>query len=148
MTLSTCFAHPGNCRSHSPAFVLVRNWSTAAVIDREPLWIPLASQTPDIHSNVISRRRLADIKRRPQARHKEDYIIHCGRDWSRLRSRILYHAPRNLNACLSSLVGIIVPGERVPANSGNVVAFRDGVAVAPDEQELGRANVLPMPMAR
>jgi hypothetical protein len=21
MTLSTCFAHPGNCRSHSPAFV-------------------------------------------------------------------------------------------------------------------------------
>jgi len=47
-----------------------------------------------------------------------------------------------------NLVGIIVPGERVPANSGNVVAFRDGVAVAPDEQELGRANVLPMPMAR
>jgi len=47
-----------------------------------------------------------------------------------------------------NLVGIIVPGERVPANSGNVVAFRDGVAVAADEQELGRANVLPMPMAR
>jgi ATP-dependent Lhr-like helicase len=47
-----------------------------------------------------------------------------------------------------NLVGIIVPGERVPANSGNVVAFRDGVAVAPDQQELGRANVLPMPMAR
>jgi hypothetical protein len=47
-----------------------------------------------------------------------------------------------------NLVGIIVPGERVPANSGNVVAFRDGVAVAPVEQELGRANVLAMPMAR
>jgi ATP-dependent Lhr-like helicase len=47
-----------------------------------------------------------------------------------------------------NLVGIIVPGERVPANSGNVVAFRDGVAVAPDERELGRANVLPMPTAR
>jgi ATP-dependent Lhr-like helicase len=47
-----------------------------------------------------------------------------------------------------NLVGIIVPGERVPANSGNVVAFCDGVAVAPDEQELGRANVLPMPMTR
>jgi len=47
-----------------------------------------------------------------------------------------------------NLVGIIVPGERVPANSGNVVAFRDGAAVAPDEQELGRATVLRMPMAR
>jgi ATP-dependent Lhr-like helicase len=47
-----------------------------------------------------------------------------------------------------NLVGIIVPGERLPANSGNVVAFRDGVAVAPDQRELGRANVLPMPMAR
>jgi ATP-dependent Lhr-like helicase len=47
-----------------------------------------------------------------------------------------------------NLVGIIVPGERLPANSGNVVAFRDGVAVAPDQQELGRAKVLPMAMAR
>jgi ATP-dependent Lhr-like helicase len=47
-----------------------------------------------------------------------------------------------------NLVGIIVPGERLPANSGNVVAFRDGVAVAPDQPELGRANVLPIPMAR
>ena len=30
-----------------------------------------------------------------------------------------------------NLVGIVVPGERVPANSGRTVAFRDGVAVAP-----------------
>ena len=47
-----------------------------------------------------------------------------------------------------NLVGIIVPGERVPANSGNVVGFRGGVAVAPDEQELGRANVVLTPMVR
>jgi ATP-dependent Lhr-like helicase len=31
-----------------------------------------------------------------------------------------------------NLVGIVVPGERVPANSGRIVAFRDGVAVQPD----------------
>jgi ATP-dependent Lhr-like helicase len=37
-----------------------------------------------------------------------------------------------------NLVGIVVSGERVPANSGRVVAFRDGVAVQPDE----RANVI------
>ncbi len=43
-----------------------------------------------------------------------------------------------------NLVGIVVPGERVPANSGKVVAYRDGVAVQPDE----RANVIPMPVAR
>jgi ATP-dependent Lhr-like helicase len=43
-----------------------------------------------------------------------------------------------------NLVGIIVPGERVAANSGKVVGFRDGVAVEPDE----RANVIPMPVAR
>jgi len=30
-----------------------------------------------------------------------------------------------------NLAGIIVPGERVPANSGRWVSFRDGVAVAP-----------------
>jgi ATP-dependent Lhr-like helicase len=47
-----------------------------------------------------------------------------------------------------NLVGIVVPGERVPANSGRAVAFRDGVAVEPDPQALGRANVLPMPLAR
>jgi ATP-dependent helicase Lhr and Lhr-like helicase len=32
-----------------------------------------------------------------------------------------------------NLVGILVPGERVPANSGRVVAFRDGVAVEAGE---------------
>ena len=47
-----------------------------------------------------------------------------------------------------NLSGIVVPGERVPANSGKVVAFRDGVAVEPDERAIGRANVLPMPLAR
>jgi ATP-dependent helicase Lhr and Lhr-like helicase len=43
-----------------------------------------------------------------------------------------------------NLVGIIVPGERVAANSGHAVAFRDGVAVELDEH----ANVIPMPLAR
>jgi ATP-dependent helicase Lhr and Lhr-like helicase len=33
-----------------------------------------------------------------------------------------------------NLVGIVVPGERVAANSGRMVAFRDGVAVLPSEQ--------------
>src|SRR5207253_8106895 len=47
-----------------------------------------------------------------------------------------------------NLIGIVIPGERVPANSGKVVTFRDGVAVEPDERALGRANVLPMPVAR
>jgi ATP-dependent Lhr-like helicase len=42
-----------------------------------------------------------------------------------------------------NLVGIVVPGERVPANSGKTVAFREGVAVPPDEH----ANVLRMPAA-
>jgi ATP-dependent Lhr-like helicase len=39
-----------------------------------------------------------------------------------------------------NLVGIVVPGERVPANSSKVVAFRDGVAVQFDE----RATVIRM----
>ena len=39
-----------------------------------------------------------------------------------------------------NLAGIVVPGERVPANSGRVVAFRDGVVVQPEE----RANVIRM----
>jgi len=39
-----------------------------------------------------------------------------------------------------NLAGIVLPGERVPANSGRVVAFRDGVAVQPEE----RANVIRM----
>jgi len=42
-----------------------------------------------------------------------------------------------------NLAGIVVPGERVPANSGRVVAFRDGVAVQPDE----RAHVIRMAFA-
>jgi len=33
-----------------------------------------------------------------------------------------------------NLVGIIVPGERVAANSGRMVAYRDGVAVPPEER--------------
>ena len=33
-----------------------------------------------------------------------------------------------------NLVGIVVPGERVPANSGKVVAFRGGVAVPNGER--------------
>jgi len=47
-----------------------------------------------------------------------------------------------------NLVGIVVPGERVAANSGSAVAFRDGVAVEPDERALAQANVLAMPAAR
>jgi ATP-dependent Lhr-like helicase len=43
-----------------------------------------------------------------------------------------------------NLVGIVVPGERVPANSGKVVAFRDGVATQTDE----RVNVIRMPVTR
>jgi ATP-dependent Lhr-like helicase len=43
-----------------------------------------------------------------------------------------------------NLVGIVVPGERVPANSGRAVAFRDGAVVEPIE----RGNILPMPLAR
>jgi ATP-dependent Lhr-like helicase len=47
-----------------------------------------------------------------------------------------------------NLIGIVLPGERVPANSGKVVAFRDGVAVEADERAPGQANVLPLPLAR
>jgi ATP-dependent Lhr-like helicase len=43
-----------------------------------------------------------------------------------------------------NLVGIIVPGERVPANSGKVVSFRDGVAIPPSDL----TNVIAMPVAR
>jgi ATP-dependent Lhr-like helicase len=39
-----------------------------------------------------------------------------------------------------NLSGIVVPGERVAANSGRVVGFRDGVAVQPDQ----RASVIRM----
>lgn len=34
-----------------------------------------------------------------------------------------------------NLVGIIVPGERVPAISGRTVAYRDGIFVMPEEEE-------------
>jgi ATP-dependent Lhr-like helicase len=43
-----------------------------------------------------------------------------------------------------NLAGIVVPGGRIPINSGRVVAFRDGVAAEPDQ----RANVIRMPLAR
>ncbi len=43
-----------------------------------------------------------------------------------------------------NLVGIIVPGERVAANSGKAVAFRDGVAVPPSDL----TNIVAMPIAR
>jgi ATP-dependent Lhr-like helicase len=43
-----------------------------------------------------------------------------------------------------NLVGIIVPGERIAANSGKVAAFRDGVAVDPVEH----SDVIRMPLAR
>jgi len=43
-----------------------------------------------------------------------------------------------------NLVGIVIPGERVPANSGKVVAFRDGIAFEPEEQP----NLVRMPVAR
>jgi ATP-dependent Lhr-like helicase len=47
-----------------------------------------------------------------------------------------------------NLVGIVVPGERVPANSGRVVGFRDGAAIETDARLPGSTNVLPMPLAR
>src|SRR5207237_10655944 len=37
-----------------------------------------------------------------------------------------------------NLVGILVPGERVPAISGRTVAFRDGVAVTSQDLEISR----------
>ena len=43
-----------------------------------------------------------------------------------------------------NLVGIIVPGERIAANSGKLVAFRDGVAVETPEH----LEVIRMPIAR
>jgi len=47
-----------------------------------------------------------------------------------------------------NLVGIVVPGERVAANSGEVVAFRDGVALDAEDRSVLRGNVVPMPAAR
>jgi ATP-dependent Lhr-like helicase len=43
-----------------------------------------------------------------------------------------------------NLVGILVPGDRVPANYGRVVAFRDGVALPPEE----RPSIIPISAAR
>jgi ATP-dependent helicase Lhr and Lhr-like helicase len=43
-----------------------------------------------------------------------------------------------------NLVGLIVPGERVAANSGKLVAFREGVAVPPSDL----TNVIALPVAR
>jgi ATP-dependent Lhr-like helicase len=43
-----------------------------------------------------------------------------------------------------NLVGIIVPGERIAANSGKLAAFRDGVAVEPVEH----SEIIRMPLAR
>lgn len=51
-----------------------------------------------------------------------------------------------------NLVGIIVPGERVPANSGRWVSFRDGVAVetnqAPGVQMSSRSAASPLAMQK
>lgn len=44
-----------------------------------------------------------------------------------------------------NLVGIVVPGDRVPANSGRLVAFRDGVAV---EAESRAVTFVPMKTAQ
>ena len=47
-----------------------------------------------------------------------------------------------------NLVGIVVPGDRVAANSGKVVAFRDGAALEQDDPSLARTKVLPMTATR
>jgi ATP-dependent Lhr-like helicase len=39
-----------------------------------------------------------------------------------------------------NLVGIVVPGDRVAANSGKFVTFVDGVAVPTDERQAGLAG--------
>jgi len=43
-----------------------------------------------------------------------------------------------------NLVGILVPGERVPANSGRLVGFRDGVALPQEE----RPSIIPITAVR
>ena len=50
--------------------------------------------------------------------------VRAMRDPPATRDLIVVSAADPLN-----LSGIIVPGERVPANSGRVVSYRDGVAV-------------------
>jgi len=61
------------------------------------------------------------------------------RNQPRSGERIVVSAADPLN-----LVGIIVPGERVPANSGRVVMFCDGIALPTEE----RPNIIQMPVAR
>jgi len=39
-----------------------------------------------------------------------------------------------------NLVGVLVPGERIPAISGKTVTFRDGVAVS--DQNAGDSRIL------
>jgi ATP-dependent Lhr-like helicase len=46
-----------------------------------------------------------------------------------------------------NLVGIVVPGDRVPAISGRTVVFRDGVAVDPELTPLRYVNLAPSPSA-
>ena len=63
------------------------------------------------------------------------------------------HEPTGEVAAISAadplnLVGIVVPGDRVAANSGKVVAFRDGVAFDPEDRSVLSGNVLSMPAAR
>jgi ATP-dependent Lhr-like helicase len=38
-----------------------------------------------------------------------------------------------------NVVGILVPGERVPAISGRSVSYRDGIAVIPETVKAGEA---------
>jgi len=61
------------------------------------------------------------------------------RNQPRSGERIVVSAADPLN-----LVGIVVPGERVPANSGRVVMFCDGIALPTEE----RPNIIQMPVAR
>jgi ATP-dependent Lhr-like helicase len=39
-----------------------------------------------------------------------------------------------------NLVGVLTPGPRVPAQRGNVVAYRDGLPIAPGEIQQGAAH--------
>jgi ATP-dependent Lhr-like helicase len=41
-----------------------------------------------------------------------------------------------------NLVGVIVPGERIPAISGRTVSYRDGVAVEAEQNALSKIAVI------
>jgi hypothetical protein len=41
-----------------------------------------------------------------------------------------------------NLVGVIVPGDRVPAISGRTVSYRDGVAIEGEAEPQSKAAVL------